>query len=221
VEHRLFELPGGPAGYVRLLLRDRALGRRTVALSGLPIDDTAVRDRVEVRAAGAGVVVRVSERTPDRARELALALRAALERTGRAAFRAEAAARRRFVRSRLKSRLTTAAERRRLAERARELPHFFGARRTRLVLGPPPARPRPTGTLDRAADALPGRYPPARAPLAAGAAGLLAAFLLAAAARAAGLIPFPGSPRPERDRPGHAAAPRPRRPRIARRRSPP
>jgi hypothetical protein len=207
VEDARFELPGGPVGYVRELLRDPALGRRTVALSGLPIDDASVRARVGLRAADGAVRIDVRERTPDRARELAAALRDALGRTGRAAFRAEAAARRRSIRSRLKSPLTTPEERRRLIERARALPSFFRARPTRLVLGAPPLRPRPDRALDRAADALPGRYPPAPAPLGASAAGLAVALLLIPQLRLA------------RPRFARAAAPRPRRPRTARRRS--
>jgi hypothetical protein len=217
LEHRLFELPGGSLGYVRLLLRDPALGRRTVALSGLAMDDTSVRRRIELRSEQRRVRVDVTERTPERAEALAAALRAALGPTGRGAFRAEAAARRRFVRSRLKSPLTTPAERRRLAERARALPAFFGGRSTRLRVGPPPARPRPTRLIDRAVDALPGRYPPAPTPLGAGSAGLLASLALAAVAAAAGLIRLP---LPLRRR-ALAAGPPPRRPRTARRRSPP
>jgi hypothetical protein len=217
LQNQRFALPGGPVGYLRELLRDPALGRATVALSGQSIDDASLQQRIEVRSVAPGTaVLSATARTPDRAEHLALGLRAALMRTGRAAFRAEAAARRRFLRSRLKSRLTTPHERRNLAEAVRAAPAFFGTRKTRLDFRASPERPRATRPLDRVADALPGRYPPAPRPLAAAAAGALAALGLAAAALAVGLI-APSRPRslvPDEAR-------RPRRPRTARRRSPP
>lgn len=218
VEHPVFYLPEGRAGYVRLLLRDRELGRQTVKLSGLPIDDASVKSRIDVRGAERDVIVTARADTPARARDLAAALRLALERTSPAAFRAEAAARRRAIRSRLESHRTTPAERRRLVARRRAMPGFFGVRKTRVVLGPPPSRPEVTEPLDRAVDALPGRFPPAASPLAVGAAGLAAA--LALLVLGGGLARRAARPVLRR-RPLGAEGPRRPRSRNARRPSPP
>jgi hypothetical protein len=181
INHPGFRPVADPLAYVRSLLRDPLLARRTVEASNLAIDEDTLLSRISTERTPRSVLITARADTPEASADLVDTLATVLANTSAQLLLSQADRQVTELRRELAADPSNSAVRASLeaaranASRIRSRP-IYG-----LSIGPRPGPPRLHRTLDRVLGYLPGPLPPRHGLLSVAISGLLVALLVCGA----------------------------------------